>query len=339
METSPPLHIRHGTATPLISPPRPHDGPENTYTVDLATLETQGKTYILFQPGRLLTLLVRALESQKAQLSAQLTLLRSSSTPSQPTTTPTNLSSTDAEILSASLNSSAYLSTTLLESNYRLSGVTSFLVRDPSPGGETLLGIRIESFSHGKFLAPHYLILSTRMPFHSKAAGRTVKSLSLRFATIPPHFDLLQLAGSCLPVGTPVENQRLDILVRELRRRIAAWNRRGEVLERIRQWNIQVSEAGNKDVGESLLGLGLGRMTRIQWDQARLHVEVEWVGSEEGLVSKVVGNIQLQEDGTVDKAVVMQYDERERWKAGSTQRMRKVERMLKVEGLSRFLKR
>ena len=142
-----------------------------------------------------------------------------------------------------------------------------------------------------------------------------------------------------MPLGIPVENQRLDVLVRELRRRIAAWNRRGEVLERIRQCSIQASEAENKGVDETLLKLGLGPVTRIQWDQARLHVEVEWVGSEEGLVSKVVGNITLQEGGTVDKVVVTQYDEWEGWKVGSAQRLRKVERLLKVEGLSRVLGR
>ena len=136
-----------------------------------------------------------------------------------------------------------------------------------------------------------------------------------------------------------MEKQRLDVLVRELRRRIAAWNRRGEILECIRQYSLQVPEAENKVVNETLLELGLGPMTRIQWDQARLYVEVEWIGSKGMLASKVVGNIKLQEDGTVDKVVLGVFDGREGQEEGIAQWGRKVERLLKVEGLSTVLGR
>ncbi|KAF8426021.1 hypothetical protein EV426DRAFT_641473 [Tirmania nivea] len=292
------------------------DNSEN-YIVDLAALEAQ----------------VRALESQKAQLTAQLTSLRSTSTLSThfPTLPSSSSPSNDATLLSTSLARSNALSTALTSTNYRLAGTTAFLVRDPSPPGEILLGVRIESFTNGRFGAPHYLILSTRAPLNIKGGvGPGGRSLSLRHATIPPFFNLAGLAAKYIPVGIPAEKQRLDLLVRELRKKLAGWNRRGEVLERLRtRINNGDDEVSNR--------LGLGRLRSIRWDEARLNLEIEWEGTAEGGkgMQKVVGTVGLLEDGSVHKSIVVLYDEEDvrPKRGGGGQRVRKVERMLKTEGL------
>ncbi|KAF8446627.1 hypothetical protein BGX38DRAFT_1143212 [Terfezia claveryi] len=312
------------SGAPPISPSLSLTNTDNNCTVDLTALEAQ----------------VRALESQKAQLTAQLTSLHSTSTLSTllPTPPPSSPPPDDATLLSTSFARSNAFSTALISTNYRLAGTTAFLVHDPSPPGDTLLGIRIESFTNGRFGAPHYLILSARAPLNIKGGvGPGGRSLSLRHATFPPFFNLAGLAAKYLPVGIPAENQRLDLLVKELRRKLAGWNRRGEVLEKLR---TRINNEDNEITREISNRLGLGKPRSIKWDEARLNLEIGWEGVAEGGkgMQKVVGTVRLLEDGSVDKSVVVLYDEEDvqgkrDW---GGQRMRKVERVLKTEGLQRL---
>ncbi|RPB22383.1 hypothetical protein L211DRAFT_336108 [Terfezia boudieri ATCC MYA-4762] len=317
----------NSSGAPPISPSLSLTTTDNNCTVDLAALEAQ----------------VRALESQKAQLTAQLTSLQSTSALSTllPTPPPSSPPPDDATLLSTSLARSNAFSTALISTNYRLAGTTAFLVHDPSPPGDALLGIRIESFTNGQFGAPHYLILSARAPLNIKGGvGPGGRSLSLRHATVPPFFNLPGLAAKYLPLGIPAENQRLDLLVRELRRKLAGWNRRGEVLERLR---MRINNEDNEITREVSNRLGLGKPRSIKWDEARLNLEIWWEGVAEGGkgMQKVVGTVRLLEDGSVDKSVVVLYDEEDVQgkRGGGGQRMRKVERMLKTEGLQRLFGR
>ena len=131
------------------------------------------------------------------------------------------------------------------------------------------------------------------------------------------------------------------MLVKELRRKLAGWNRRGEVLERLR---TRINNEDDEVTGEVSNRLGLGKPRSIKWDEARLNLEIEWEGAAEGGkgMQKAVGTVRLLEDGSVDKSVVVLYDDGEDVRGkrgGGGQRMRKVERMLKTEGLPRFLGR
>ncbi|KAF8473294.1 hypothetical protein BDZ91DRAFT_714349 [Kalaharituber pfeilii] len=318
---------------------------------------------------------VRALESQKAQLAAQITSLRSVSTMSRfnnnstSTSTPTSNSKTttstapprsssssaetsastsldspshplDAALLAASVTRTQSLAATQLENGYRMAGITTFFVKDPAPGGEKLVGIRIESFAKSKFLAPYYLLLTLR-PIRSNKSDRSSSTTTapvesyyaLHRATIPPFLNLSSLAQRYLPPNVPTSKQQLERLVRELRRRIAAFNRRGEALEKI-QFRVQKRNLGDDTTGsaepeEREGGLGLGKMRRISWDEARENVEVEWGTLEGG--RKVIATIRLAEDGSVERSIVMEYVGDGEGKGA--QRMRRVERRLKVEGV------
>jgi len=135
-------------------------------------------------------------------------------------------------------------------------------------------------------------------------------------------------------VGIPAEKQRLDLLVRELRRKLAGWNRRGEVLQRVQ---ARINNEDDGITGGISGRLGLGKLSSVRWDEARLNVEIEWEGMAEGGkgMQKVVGTVRLREDGFVDKSVVVLYSEEggQGKRNGRGQRMRKFERILKTEGL------
>lgn len=135
-------------------------------------------------------------------------------------------------------------------------------------------------------------------------------------------------------MGVPAQEQRLDTLVRELRTRIARWNWRGEVLEGLRSRGT-MTESNQEDLASSARDrLGLGEMRSMRWDEARINIEIEWTGASGELAPdvsrRVVGNVRLLEDGGVEKAVVMQYGGDQ---GGVGERLKKVERRLKVEGL------
>lgn len=105
----------------------------------------------------------------------------------------------------------------------------------------------------------------------------------------------------------------------------------------------RANNGGDETTGEVSDRLRLGKLRGITWDEARLNVEIRWEGVVEGGkgMQKVVGTVRLLEDGSVDKSVVVLYDEEDVWgkQGGSGQRMRKVERALKAEGLQRVLGR
>ncbi len=70
----------------------------------------------------------------------------------------------DYSILKNFLSNTVDLSNLKLENVYRLTGITGFKVSDPAPQGDkNMLGIRIETFSKGKYTAPHYVIIRKDM--------------------------------------------------------------------------------------------------------------------------------------------------------------------------------
>jgi len=134
-------------------------------------------------------------------------------------------------------------------------------------------------------------------------------------------------------VGIPAEKQKLDLLMRELKRKLAGWNRRGGVLQRL-QARINNEDEITGDVSVRLESVGKLRSGR--WSETRLNVEVEWEGvAEVGEgAQEIVGAVRLREDGFVDKSVVVLYSEEDGWgkRSGGGQRIR-FERILKTEGL------
>ena len=134
-------------------------------------------------------------------------------------------------------------------------------------------------------------------------------------------------------MGIPAEKQKLDLLMRELKRKLAGWNRRGGVLQRL-QARINNEDEITGDVSVRLESVGKLRSGR--WSETRLNVEVEWEGvAEVGEgAQEIVGAVRLREDGFVDKSVVVLYSEEDGWgkRSGGGQRIR-FERILKTEGL------
>ncbi|KAI5809116.1 hypothetical protein DFH27DRAFT_650343 [Peziza echinospora] len=331
------------------------------------------------------TVNVRDLQAQVRDMEARRSLLRSELT----SLTPDDLDKTLPSALTPSLSplptrksssssstsSNTRQSQTLLSSYRIASGITAFSVRSPNPPYHTRYGFRIDNCSENTFLAPHYIICNihpiTHLPSHSPTTTSS-SFLVLAHATLPPHVNLQALARKYLPVppgysalgkyeGTGDGDEaarfrewRQDVsgLVGEVRSRVVWWNRRGEMLRRVKERCSGGNDNGGGDgddvddgEDEEVLpeqplledkyaeGGVMGPPTRVEWDAGNENVVVTWCrrrrvaeGEEQQKAKEEVvleARIRLEFDGKVVKCVARRGEGR----------VKIVERRLKVSGL------
>lgn len=242
-----------------------------------------------------------SLERQKTLLTTQLLSLRaarplSSTSPapaapaSTPSATPTPQPSPPAQLTDDQLLSQVLSSTTQKTASltrlHRITGITTFPVRDPSPPHEKLLGIRIEIFADrtpspppphigahltptGKFHTPHYLLLSFP-PESAKSPG----TFTIHRHTLPPYLPLQRL--------NKTHAHSLPAFVRALRRTLLLHARRVAAVKRLKTLALAAGDGG---------------VEGVEWDAEVALVTVSWANGTKGW-------IKVGEEGTVGKVVV-----------------------------------
>ncbi|KAL9116579.1 MAG: hypothetical protein Q9187_006897, partial [Circinaria calcarea] len=206
------------------------------------------------------------------------------------------------------------------QNTYRLAtGATLFESHDPdphAPDSGRAIGVRIEVFDRSSrtFGKPHYLLLNR--PYPSSSALRVHRH------TIPPCIPLPALAARYLPsppstssVGDEdadvevlktrkARKQDLPRLVRELRREIISYQRRQEIVRKLREeFTVGATERSElKDVKAT--------------DAEVTDIRIDWRDGK-------VGRIRMSKTGQVEKVLVIGED---------GQRDRATERKIEVGG-------
>ncbi|KAI9800752.1 MAG: hypothetical protein M1833_003169 [Piccolia ochrophora] len=184
---------------------------------------------------------------------------------------------------------------------YRLgAGATMFEVKDPDPHSlddGRVFGVRIEAFTHNKFLPPYYLLLNRPIPSSS--------SLQVHRHTIPPCIPLPALINKYLPPPTSppasseqdqpqksLPKQSLHLLVRALRQELASYHLRLAAISTV-QHTLGIAEgtkSTSSQVKHGLMKLSFtdaeGKDIRLVWRDGK------------------VGRARIGKDGRLLKCVV-----------------------------------
>jgi hypothetical protein len=247
---------------------------------------------------------VRELDSQHTLLQTRLLSLRAQHTLSSPplsitpspdasqtsTIPDSELTNSDdnAAILSLALSRSSRQSKAALANLYRVAGTTTFTVQPPNEA-EKLLGIRLDVFSarKGTFGNPYYLLLSpVREPKTTAKLGWGVVRHSL-----PAFIGVAELEKKFLPL-MGMKEQRLELFVQEVRRRVIRWRRRVDMAEEVKQIAKGIVPRIG-DLGESWVM----RVEEVVWDVEVLELRVRWGNG-------TVGVGRVDERGIVREAVL-----------------------------------
>ncbi|KAL7275456.1 hypothetical protein RUND412_001608 [Rhizina undulata] len=254
-----------------------------------------------------LTAQIASLERRKTQLSAKLQCLRpmhvmlypprdledSRTFQDTPTSSPTVADPmegiplvSDDEILAFALTGGATKESrnAIATRLYRMSGITTFAIQDPSPAAEKLLAVRIEVFSDGRFHAPHYLLFSASTP---KSPFEAAARLTLTRHTLPayiPIFSILRRHPLSSTGG-------LSKFIKAVRRHLILHRRRVDAVQRLQALALNAGQPGNVEE------LWTNRVDSVEWDPAVEVVAIYWSNGTKGWV-------RVKEDGIVRGAIV-----------------------------------
>ncbi|KAF3903336.1 hypothetical protein AA313_de0205827 [Arthrobotrys entomopaga] len=197
------------------------------------------------------------------------------------------------------------------ESLYRMAGLTSFQVQDPSPNGALLTGVRIEVMADGKFGTPYYLFLK---PYDDTTTPKSLPSaaplpdkftlpshLTLHRHTIPAYFlqTLNALAEKHLP--PPPRPQNLDRLVRDMRRILLLHYLRTTHLNHIKAQVIQHLPQNHPNPTE----IPEIYISEFTFDPEARLIELEWLDTVQFGVKRL-GWVAVTEEGGVEGVIVKQ---------------------------------
>jgi central kinetochore subunit Mal2/MCM21 len=189
------------------------------------------------------------------------------------------------------------------ENLYRAcASITTFHIQDPDPNAVdegSVLGIRVDVSSSGKFAKPYYVMLNK--PF----VGSDL--LRIHRHTVPPCIPLASLAAQYLSCPKNVgdvakaKKQDLRLFARSLRRELVSYRNRISVIKTLRKEFKLNEDAGDKK--------GKGREKVIvdisAADAEAKQVRIEWVDGR-------IGRCVVGDSGIIEKCVVVGDEGRDR---------------------------
>ncbi|CAG8951801.1 hypothetical protein HYFRA_00005605 [Hymenoscyphus fraxineus] len=190
---------------------------------------------------------------------------------------------------------------------YRACGsITAFRIRDPDPNAVdngTILGIRIDVSTSGKFITPYYVMLNKPFP--------NSQLLRVHRHTLPPYIPLAELAQRHLPTGKGAvamstsktdgaKRQDLKRFVRALRKEVVAYHNRVTAIKGLRK---------EFKLDEKVSAKGKGREKILEdisaADAEAKQVSLRWVDGK-------VGRVVVDDGGAVVGCVIMGPEGRDR---------------------------
>ncbi|KAK4181782.1 Cenp-O kinetochore centromere component-domain-containing protein [Triangularia setosa] len=249
------------------------------------------------------------LDDEISALQSKITTLKSTIALQTSTllTAPSTLSllSSDPKLTSQSHLHTSHLQQTL----YRICAtLTLFRARDPDPNAVdsgSILGLRIEVVSRGKFLRPYYVLFNrpwTPSSFSSSLPPAQKKWLRVHRHTVPACIPLAGLAARYLPAPDKDKKGRkqdLGKFARGVRREVVRYHARLGTVADLRKAAGLGRRGGNGN------GNGIGLVDISPADAEVRHISVEW---EDGRTGRLV----IGDDGEVLKVVVVGENGRDR---------------------------
>ncbi|KAL3426921.1 CENP-o kinetochore centromere component [Phlyctema vagabunda] len=181
-------------------------------------------------------------------------------------------------------------------------GVTTFKIQDPDPnavGEGSVLGIRIEVGTTGKFIRPYYIMLNKPYP--------DVSLFRVHRHTVPARIPLATLSTRYLPApkmdGTTItKSKKQDLLrfVRTLRKHIIAYHNRETTVKRMRKEFLLDEKASRKGKEQNKVIVDISVA-----DGEAQHIRIEWADGK-------IGRCIVNDQGKVEKCVVIGEDGRDR---------------------------